>query len=117
MAYDVSRRRFVVISAAALYSGCARVRQALRTNADPPENVKGIVRKVLSNRAVARAEQLSGDDVAVLNAFATSVAGKSCQITSLEGCGSCCADNYRANLVHTTCGDQCWRCGKAGDCP
>jgi hypothetical protein len=116
MSHEVSRRHFVVIGAAAVVSGCARVRQVLRTNADPPENVREIARKVLSGRAVARAEQVSGDDLRVLNAFATSVAGKPCQVTSIEGCGSCCADNYRANLVHTTCGDQCWRCGGAGQC-
>jgi hypothetical protein len=116
MSREISRRYFVVIGTGAVFSGCAGLRRMTRTNADPPDNVKAIVRKLLSGRAVGRADQVSGDDFTVLNAFATSVGGKPCQIRSIEGCGSCCADNYRANLVRTTCGDQCWRCGGPGEC-
>lgn len=66
-------------------------------------------------------QELSDADMAVLNAFAAQVAGKTdCKVRSIDGCHSCFMGTSTAghhtrcdrwgNLVHTDCGLQCWLC-------
>lgn len=85
----------------------------IAVSAEPDENTKQIVQLVLDGGGGAdpiyRASIVQ-PIVDLLDQYATALAGRECKVNAVYGCGSCCNDNKRANLVHTTCGWQCWTC-------
>lgn len=81
---------------------------------DPPESIKSIVWQTCSRAGtgvrVSR-EHLTVEERSELDAHAASVAGvHQCEVIYIDGCGSCCNDEKKANLVETDCGPQCWTC-------
>ena len=94
----------------------------------PDGKVREILRRLRGSSRIAQPDtplpisQLSANDMAVLNAFASQLAGgRDCTVRSIDGCHSCSCGSYTiphdggicdkwGNLVHTDCGLQCWLC-------
>ena len=84
---------------------------------DSPDHVRQIISKLIQGQGktyVVQRGDISQEDLSVLDAHAREVMGDDdCEITSVEGCNSCCADGISGSLRHTTCGDFCDKvCGE-----
>lgn len=74
--------------------------------------LKRIIKDLDENSCVER-DNISPDDLEILDKFVAQALGEDCKVNSAEGCNSCCADGISSSLLHTTCGDVCSKvCGE-----
>lgn len=80
-------------------------------NLTSPPHIQQIMAVLLKGKAkhhkIMRHE-ISQEHISALDAHAKQVFGDDdCEVMSVEGCNSCCADGISASLRHTTCGTFC----------